>query len=155
MPEDIKVIIACGARKREGTWPAWDLYTGPYYRATFGWARSVVGLDDLYVLSAKYGLITARSRRASYEQRLDRRALPVARVRSQAGQLGLLDRPVTFVGGKDYADLLRDAGLIVDTPFGGPHMGIGKQRGLLRRCRGRYPTVDEQARYRTKGPVSV
>jgi Family of unknown function (DUF6884) len=143
----VNVIVACGAAKRTERSPAWQLYTGPYFRACMAWADSVTSLDRIHILSARYGLVPATQELDPYEQRLDRRALPVEQVRSQAARLSLRSKRIVFCGGRDYERLLTDAGLKVTRPFAGPRMGQGKQIGLMRSCLGHLPTEADRARY--------
>ena len=59
----LALVIQCGASKREGAHPVWDLYTGPFwstYRARRREAEgSIEGAHpdfDVFVLSAQFGL---------------------------------------------------------------------------------------------------
>jgi hypothetical protein len=100
-------IIPCGARKREGTHPAADLYTGPYFRAALGWARR--NAETILILSAKHGLLPLDHPVETYDLKMGQKGSVTAdKVRMQAGALGVLhSRDVTVVGGKAYRDMAR------------------------------------------------
>jgi hypothetical protein len=143
----ISVVLACGASKRDHPAPAWDLYTGPYFRAGLAWAQSVTDLDHIWILSAKYGLVPSRTQLEPYERRLKRGALGDTMLRQQARTLGLGGRTLFVCGGIDYADALTAVGLIVSRPFAHPRFGQGKQIGLMRSCLGRFPEAADYERY--------
>jgi hypothetical protein len=100
-------IIPCGARKRQGIYPAADLYTGPYFRAALGWARR--NADNILILSAKHGLIPLDFPVESYDLKMGQAGcVTPEKVRMQAGALMVLhQREVAVVGGKAYRDMAR------------------------------------------------
>jgi hypothetical protein len=112
-------IIPCGARKREGTHPASDLYTGPYFRAALGWARR--NADTILILSAKHGLIPLDYPVESYDLKMgDPDSVTVLTLRMQAGALRVLhEREVTVVGGKAYRDMARQVWPYATSPVDG------------------------------------
>lgn len=61
-------VVGCGARKRDGTHPARDLYTGPLFTA----ARADVEARGVpwLILSALYGLVSPDKEIATYDRRI-------------------------------------------------------------------------------------
>lgn len=151
---NLPVVIACGQAKRPTTSPARDLYVGAYYRGCLRWALSVAPPSDVYIISAKYGLVHGDTPLPTYEQRLSGPgAVAAPTIARQARALGLTS--VVFLGGRPYAALLRSAGLTVTIPFDGYDMRTGKQLGLMALSRGRLPFAEERARYTQRGPARV
>ena len=52
------VFVACGKRKQQTKRPSLELYTGQYFRLCLALARSIVSDSHIYVLSAKYGVLS-------------------------------------------------------------------------------------------------
>ena len=133
----MNVVIACGAMKLATPAEAHRLYVGSYFLATRAWALSVTDLNHLFILSAKYGLVPARTVLHPYDVTLKTPGCITAQaVRDQLRQNGIGD--VVFVGGRPYADLLRRAGATTMTPFAG-YGGMGYQMHALKVHRGRVP----------------
>lgn len=145
------VIIGCGQDKQPKPAPAWQLYEGRYFNDCIGWARSVVLLDSLFILSAKHGLIPAGRIVAPYNARLRRGKAPppemVEKVRDQAARFGFAERDVVFCGSNLYWSLLHEA-----AP-GARHLQelmpglrtIGLQSRWLKLRRGFWPPEKETA----------
>lgn len=65
-------VIPCSAQKKEGSWPAYDIYRGKGYLPIIKKSSSVVGKDfNLAFVSAKYGLVPAQRIIQSYDCKLD------------------------------------------------------------------------------------
>lgn len=101
-------IIPCGARKREGTHAARDLYTGPYFRAALAWAENG-GFDQVLILSAKHGLLDLNDPVESYDVTFgDSEAVSADVVREQAYlRLATECATVQCVGGAAYRKVVR------------------------------------------------
>lgn len=130
------VIVACGQRKAAQCSAAWELYTGPYFRACLGYARALADsapADCIHILSAKYGLIPGDREVDPYELRLGQPgSVTAATVRAQAEELVLLyRRRVMVLGGRDYVDLARTVWPEAEAPLAGVG-GIGQQMAQLR-----------------------
>ncbi|MCI0729664.1 MAG: hypothetical protein L0332_23530 [Chloroflexi bacterium] len=65
-------LIACCKSKQPGCRPAHELYTGTLFRAQLAFAREGLGLamNQIFILSARYGLIGAGQEIESYEASL-------------------------------------------------------------------------------------
>ena len=58
-------LISCGKQKLAGTHRAKDLYISPLFR--FAYAHAVRHFDKVFILSAKYGLLSPDEQIASYD----------------------------------------------------------------------------------------
>ena len=79
------LILACSQRKRPAPAPALELYDGPAYRVVRRALRNGVHDVEVWILSAKHGLIPADQVVAPYDHRLTRAraielAIPISRV---------------------------------------------------------------------------
>ncbi|HIM12168.1 MAG: hypothetical protein CBB95_15470 [Alteromonas sp. TMED35] len=64
-------VIPCSAQKKEGSWPAYDLYRGKGYLPIIKNSNSKVGQDfNLAFVSAKYGFVPAQRTIQSYDCKL-------------------------------------------------------------------------------------
>jgi hypothetical protein len=83
------VIISCGAKKLERAAPARDLYIGPYFRAILGYALTIAPAENIFVLSAKYGLVRLQDRLKPYDLKMGAAGgVDIRTVRRQAKRLG-------------------------------------------------------------------
>jgi hypothetical protein len=103
----LNIIITCGKKKIPQKAKAIDLYTGSYFIAMRDWARIQVEKDEnIYILSARYGLINAETEIEPYEQKLGE----VGSVSRETVKNQLSDeitkKEIWFVGGKAYKDFL-------------------------------------------------
>lgn len=140
------VVIPCGSKKRDGRHAARDLYVGPYFRAAYRYATSVVSESNVFILSARYGLVRCGDVLQSYELTLgDPGSVTPLRVRDQADALGIITEPdVIVIGGERYVKLVRQVWPRSRAPFGRDgklleRAGIGYQLQALKRWRGRVP----------------
>lgn len=126
---DTIVVISCGARKRPGIHPAKALYTGAYFRACLGWALSVAKPADIYILSAKYGLLALDDRIASYDVHIGQQnAIAFNAIYQQVVDRGLADKKCIAVGGRDYTGICKRIWKDCITPL----EGKGRQGNQLR-----------------------
>ena len=129
------VIIPCGGKKRSVASIAAELYVGPYFRGCLAYARSLVSDADIYVLSAKYGLVTLVDELEPYDLRMGNAGcVTPRRVQEQAAAMGVLDERVVALGGVDYTRVVRAVWRSVTTPLTGVG-GIGKQLRWLKEHR--------------------
>lgn len=105
----MKVIIGCGSRKGRFATEAWRLYEGSYFKAGITWARSVVPLSQIYILSAKYGLISSHQVVAPYNARMGTKTqvATIQQAKEQAQRLGLFD-PLCISVGAPYRKFLEN-----------------------------------------------
>ncbi|MBJ7482861.1 MAG: hypothetical protein JHD30_04805 [Chloroflexi bacterium] len=127
------LIVQCGAGKLPGAHRVADLYTGPLWSTLRRVERETGIARDVYVLSAKYGIVRMDKVIESYDaQAVDRVTEAhhvhvtelVQLVQAQGWNLCRVD----FVGSALYAKVLEDAGCIVTRL---ESRGIGYQRAAL------------------------
>jgi len=130
----MNVIIACGKKKRTVPSMAHLLYTGSYFKLTLQCAKRWTSLDNVYIFSAKYGVIHSRSIIEPYEQILNRTgSVTVNEVREQ---MGYIDGVVYYLGGSEYLNMLRQIRNNVVAPLQNnlayPRNGLGYQMQQLK-----------------------
>lgn len=64
------LIISCGAVKKEGSFKAEELYIGLMFKLALKFAKSIKGIDEILILSGKYGLINLDDVIESYNMKL-------------------------------------------------------------------------------------
>ena len=134
----MKIILGCGKDKAKLAAPAWQLYTGSTFRLALDWARSIVGLRSIYILSAKHGLIRSLDVIAPYEARMGTpsQVITVPEVLRQVSELGLdRERPLLANTGKPYREVLQQVlpqFECLSDHWKLPHGGIGYQRGWFK-----------------------
>jgi len=62
------VLLMCGKNKLSVTAKARDLYTSPRFRESLHYARTLTTEDNIFVLSAKYGLLRLEQEIAPYDK---------------------------------------------------------------------------------------
>lgn len=142
MRRDLIIVITCGARKVDHPAPAWQLYTGTWFKALWNWASTVVPRSRIMIMSAKHGLLHANQITAPYNVRMgDPGSVDSAAIARQVAALGR-DEPMLFVGGTAYWKVLHVAA---------PHArrlvmkgGMGHQIQFLKLNRGQVPDVQDQ-----------
>lgn len=108
----MKIILGCGAKKGRCAAPAWQLYTGSLFQAAVGWARSIVPLRSIYILSAKYGVIRSMDVIAPYDSRMGTpsQVITAPEVARQVAALGLdQEMPLLANLGEPYRKVLEPA----------------------------------------------
>ena len=110
------------------------LYTGSYFKLTLQCAKRWTSLDNVYIFSAKYGVIHSRSIIEPYEQVLNRTgSVTVNEVREQ---MGYIDGVVYYLGGSEYLNMLRQIRNNVVAPLQNnlayPRNGLGYQMQQLK-----------------------
>jgi hypothetical protein len=129
------VVIPCGGKKLNRPAPACELYTGPYFKSCWNYARSLVPHQAIFILSAKHGLIKPYYPVAPYNLRMgDKYAVTAEEVREDAGFFGLLDEFVVGLGGRDYTNVMKEVWPDGIYPIAGISMGFAMK--LLKDNRG-------------------
>lgn len=105
----MKIILSCGAKKMAVKCPAYRMYVGSYFKAALEWAKTVAPPSDVYILSAKYGLIHCKEVIEPYDARMgtSSQVTTANEIMQQAQKLNLLDKDAIFCGGKDYQKILK------------------------------------------------
>ncbi|MFD9248343.1 DUF6884 domain-containing protein [Streptomyces bottropensis] len=138
------VICACGHEKKphpgfneygnvNAGYPAGELYTGQYHRSLRLAADALTDKSLTHILSALHGLVDLKRPLLPYDVTIgDDRAVTPERLAEHAVSLGVHDADVIFLGGQDYAELLRPAIPHLYAPLSG---GMGEHRGLCKQAR--------------------
>lgn len=112
-------IIACGKEKSHHPIKARQMYTGSYFKSCLKYAESQSS-DNIYILSAKYGLIELDEIIEPYDMLItDNDAVSVNYVRYQAINDNLLRKDITMLGGKKYVSFVSKIWESVNHPLKG------------------------------------
>ena len=122
-------LISCGKRKAAHPAPARDLYQGDLFRKSLRYAEEVLEADEMFILSAKHGLVALDEVIAPYEQTLNR--MPAAEVRAWGrrvvdelrAETDLEQDRFTILAGANYRKHLTPALKHVDVPIEGLRFG--------------------------------
>lgn len=127
------IILSCGKKKARSAQPARTLYTGPYYRACLHYALKLAPASSIYILSAKYGLVSLTDRLEPYELKMGAPgSVTVAQIQAQCELLSIpAGEPVIVLGGKKYARFCAQVFEQVRTPLAG-RGGLWEQVRWLR-----------------------
>jgi hypothetical protein len=99
-------LVGCGKAKRAEESTAAELYTGSLFRAAYGWAKA--NADEVFILSALYGLLNPEARVQPYEYKLssvrkvDRHAWGSRVAGGLASAYVGQDVELVFLAGEDY-----------------------------------------------------
>lgn len=102
-------FVACAKTKRVGTHPARDIYVSPLFRKAFTFA--ITNCEQVFILSAKYGLLLPSKEILSYDQSLttmnrNERALWSATVALKIHEVASKKDGLFFYCGRLYRDEL-------------------------------------------------
>ena len=132
------IIIPCGAKKRNGTYPAKELYTGVYFRACLKWALSIIEPENIYILSAKYGILALNDIIATYDIRMgEYNSIKLADIYKQVIDKNLINKKCIAIGGKNYTNICKQIWQDCITPLAGKG-GLGHQISWLNNNQGKY-----------------
>lgn len=102
------VIISCGKAKQNKPCCAKDMYIGAYHRLLQQYALSICCENDIYILSAKYGILSLSDIIEPYELRMGQNgSIDEDAIRMQAKQRKIENEHVIALGGKIYVNLIR------------------------------------------------
>lgn len=124
------VLVSCAAKKAEHQAQAQDLYVSPLFQRALAYAR-VLGPDEIYILSAKYGLLELTVEIEPYDLTLKDMSLKDARawadkVLSQLAEKADLRRDTfVFLAGDAYRRFIVPKLAHWEAPLAG--LPIGKQ----------------------------
>lgn len=133
------VIIACGRGKVNRTCLARDMYTSSYFRCGYQWARSITDEKNIYILSAKYGVISTTTRISPYNIRFGHAdAITPEQIARQVKELGLEGETPILLGGTDYHNILSRVFPSIKRPFA-KFGKMGYQSGAYKKHKGVIP----------------
>lgn len=103
------VIIPCGQTKIDFAAPALELYTGSLFRAYKAFALSLVPKSQVWVLSAKHGIVRSTAIIEPYQLHItDRRAVSREKLAEQIAYYELNKKRVLLLGTEPYVIRMRD-----------------------------------------------
>lgn len=118
------VLISCCKRKRNVSDKAVNIYTGNLFRANLNYARSL-NPNNIYILSAKYGLLELNEVIDPYEMDLTKQS-PIYKRKWAQTVLNQLEKKLVvsqcnfiFLTGKIYSENLVKVLPYYETPFHG------------------------------------
>ena len=108
------VFIGCGASKMKNACKAKNMYVGNYFQLCLAYAQTFTTQDNIYILSAKYGVLPLEKVIEPYNRTLKKMNKQEKQdwkdmVIKQLGDMGISkDAEVAFVCGTNYYNLLED-----------------------------------------------
>lgn len=126
------VIISCGKKKKDVMSPAYALYQGTYFKLNLAYAEKLTkDLKQIYILSAKYGLVSAFQKIEPYNLKMGEKGCIIS-IKNQVKELELEDeKDVIVLGGSLYVNICKEVWPNCETPLRGKG-GIGKQLRYLK-----------------------
>lgn len=133
----INLIISCSNKKIDGETKAGKIYDGTWWKVL---KNNRQGKDfNLFILSAKYGLIHEDTEIENYNLRFTSKKKPgvnevsidsmIEKVKNQVNDYNL--KEVYFLGGKDYRKIIKETDLEVSF-IGNDSDGIGEKARHLK-----------------------
>jgi hypothetical protein len=102
------VVIPCGARKLSAPAPAGKMYIGSYAQMCQRYAQSLTTPDNIFILSAKYGLLRLTDEIQPYSLTLgEPGCITPKQIKQQAMRFGIIDELCIAIGGRRYVDYCR------------------------------------------------
>lgn len=108
------VFVGCGVTKMKNPCKVKKMYAGNYFQTCLAYAQTFTSQDNIYVLSAKYGVLPLEKVIEPYNKTL-KDMTPQEKqdwknmVIKQMENIGInQDTPVTFICGKNYHSLFSD-----------------------------------------------
>lgn len=138
MKRDINniVIIPCGFKKAITISSAKYLYLGPYFKSNLKLARALTIDENIYILSAKHGLLKLNDKIEPYNLKMGMKgSVSFSLIQKQAINLGIINKNIIAIGGKEYLKPLELIFKNIQTPLKGLSMGYSMQKaGELIKC---------------------
>ena len=124
------VFVGCGVTKMKKPCTAKKMYVGHYVQTCLAYARTFTTEDNIYILSAKYGVLPLDKVIEPYDKTLNKMSKKEKQdwrnmVIGQLNDMGInQDTPVIFICGKNYYSLFEDY-------FNNYTIGLPQQRILI------------------------
>lgn len=133
-----KIIISCCGKKRNHPCRANQIYISSLFKAGYAWAESITISDNIFIISAKYGLIKSNEIIEPYNLQMgDKGSIDVELLKKQAHDLSLMDQNIYLLAGSKYIDRVNKIGLRFHNPLKG--MTVGYRMYLLKKNIGKIP----------------
>lgn len=131
------VFIACVSKKRDVSCKARELYISSLFKKELKYAEDILKADDIYILSAKYGLVQLNQVIEPYNKTLNNMKEDEIRKWSRdvlkqiKEKVNVEEDEIIFLAGQKYRKYLIPHMKNVKVPMEG--LGIGKQLQFLER----------------------
>jgi len=117
------VIVPCGHLKASHATTAEQMYVGRYHKAGMKYAQFMAPRENIYILSAKYGLMTLDTVIEPYDLKMgDVGSIGAYTIKQQAIRFGILNESVIALGGKSYSLMVKRVWPSAQTPLIGLSM---------------------------------
>lgn len=124
----MKIIITCGSAKAITRSRAEKLYVGGHFKKCLAWAKAKVGAENVFIISAKYGLLKLDDMIEPYDLRMGQPgSVSTLVLLRQAEDLGIIDEEILSSAGADYQKPLVRVFQKIKFPFKGLTMGFMAQ----------------------------
>ena len=133
----MNVFLSCVSKKRDYPCITKDMYTSDLFNKSLSYATKIAKPENVYVLSAKYGLLELNQQIEPYELTLNtmnmrQRKEWANKVLIQCKEKGVsFDEEAVFLCGKRYREFLMDKFKNSTAPL--KHMGIGEQLAFYKK----------------------
>jgi len=123
-------LISCVSQKLTHEAPAEEFYVSSLFKKNLEWAK-LRKFDEIYILSAEYGLVELKHKLKPYDKTLNKMAIKDRKVWAENVYGDLLndedldDTTFTFLAGTRYREFLADRLPYTEVPMRG--LQIGKQ----------------------------
>lgn len=103
-------LIGCVKSKAKTKCMAKDMYTSPLFKMSYRYAKTIT--DDVYILSAKYGLIKDTTVISPYEETLKAKTkhekkIWAFKVIESLKEANLINEDILLLAGEDYSCYIR------------------------------------------------
>lgn len=133
------VLISCVSKKRNESCKARDLYISDLFKKALYYSENVIKADKIFVLSAKYGLVSLDEIIEPYDKTLNKMKKGEVLQWSDMvledlkNNIDIDNDKVIFMAGLKYRKYIESSIKNVEVPMRG--MKIGQQLQFLKRCR--------------------
>ncbi len=111
-------IITCGSSKCVTITKAEKMYVGAFFKAQLRYALKHFNREQIFILSAKYGLLTLDEKIAPYDLKMGQTgSIGADTLKIQAATMGIINNQITSTAGKDYRAVLDRVFINVNYPF--------------------------------------
>lgn len=130
------VLISCVSKKRNYSCKARDLYISELFKKSLDYAEKVVKADNIFILSAEYGLVPIEKVIAPYDKtlnnmnKIERLAWSNLVIEDLKQYIDIDNDEVIFLSGARYRDYIKPHIKNVKVPLEG--MRIGEQLSFLK-----------------------
>ena len=112
------VVISCGGKKQTKPNQAIDMYKGLYFYGMRKWALSVTNQRNIFILSAKHGLMRTTKVIDPYQLKLgEPGSVTVEHVQAQARAMRIQNKIPIVLGSQEYVTFAGKVWEQIETPF--------------------------------------